>query len=180
MAGWCSMQDGQSIARGKTDACTGFCASICVDIASDPKRFADILKFAAGRRAGAVCCSHATHRSVAAGQILQHLFHRTVDYRAATNPRCERCCRRPASVRLHDIRQALRSLPRCTRQSDLLAERLRLPSAPQGPETDNAAEETGVAADDLAPEVTPQSREVQRNNTITGASRTDASGSRPM
>ena len=37
----------------------------------DPERMADILDFASEQERGVVACAHGTHRSVAAGQVLQ-------------------------------------------------------------------------------------------------------------
>ena len=115
--------------RGENDSddCSGYCTSTCIDFARDAVRVADVLTFAIHCRSGLICCNRAKHRSVAAAQILQHVFHRRVNYSYAARQRCAQCCGRPAHANIHEIYMALRSLPNMTKRNDLLAYHLRLP-----------------------------------------------------
>ena len=110
-----------------TDRCSGFCASVCVAIASCPDRTADILEFAGRRCAGVVVCERGRHRSVSAGKILELVCRRTVDYDFAVRPRCYKCCGRRAEENFHVVWQAFRNLPSEPSSKVLLADVLRLP-----------------------------------------------------
>ena len=49
---------------------------------------ADILEFASWRESGIIACNFATHRSVAAGKVLELFFHRSVSFTAHVQLSC--------------------------------------------------------------------------------------------
>ena len=74
----------------------------------DRKRMGDILIFAAWVEEGDVVCNYATHRSVAAGIVLQIFFGRSVDFTQATANNCPCGCR--AALHKVTLNIVLRSL----------------------------------------------------------------------
>ena len=66
--------------RQGSGSCKGYCCDVVLEMMRDPERMADILDFACARERGVVACARGTHRSVAAGQVLELFFHRLVDY----------------------------------------------------------------------------------------------------
>ena len=94
-----------------------------------PKRVADILTFASSGRSGYVLCNFGKHRSLSAALILELFFGRRVEYKFAYRGRpCE--CERPARRNKGSIAAAFRSLPKRTRQANLLSTILELRTSP--------------------------------------------------
>ena len=92
--------------------CTGHCIGVCCDMCSDASRMGDILDFASRTVSGVVACTRGTHRSVAAGHILEICFGREIDWTHATTRPCS--CGRLATTHADELWQALRELPRRT------------------------------------------------------------------
>ena len=88
--------------------CKGYCLSVVESICGDRKRMGDILIFAAWVEGGDVVCNYATHRSVAAGIVLQIFFGRSVDFSQATANNCPCGCR--AALHKVTLNIVLRSL----------------------------------------------------------------------
>ena len=89
----------------------------------------DIIAFAAMDGNGLVCCNHGKHRSVAAGKILQRLFHRKVSWRYAARCHSHECCLSPVDHNIDTVCLVLRSLsPLYENEAipDLLSSQLRL------------------------------------------------------
>ena len=115
--------------QGQRDTveCSGWCASVCVETASQPRRVAHILNFASWCENGCIVCEHAKHRSLSAAVILELFFHRTVDYKHASgNHPCP--CGQPAARNIARISAAFRSLENDTQPRNLLSVILGLPS----------------------------------------------------
>ena len=55
----------------------GYCTAYAAELVRRCNRMADILEFAIRRASGTVACKFATHRSVGAGNVLEHFFSRT-------------------------------------------------------------------------------------------------------
>ena len=94
--------------RQGSGPCKGYCCDVVLEMMRDPQRMADILDFASEQEAGVVACARGTHRSVAAGQILQLFFHRHVDYRLASRNTCT--CGKPAASSMAELSGAARQL----------------------------------------------------------------------
>ena len=88
--------------------CKGYCYAVVAAMVRNRERMADILDFASHRASGVVACNRATHRSVAAGKILELLFNRNVNYRYASRDNCR--CNQPARHNLNGLYTGLRSL----------------------------------------------------------------------
>ena len=111
------------------ESCSGSCPSIVEGMAANPKRMNDMFEFASKQQSGDVACNRATHRAVAAGEILRLVFGRTVDFSEASHGdahRCHGCGLKPS---IHGIITAFRRLPRA-RSSDLLDVRCVWPAPP--------------------------------------------------
>ena len=109
-----------------TAECSGWCASVCIETASQPRRVAHILNFASWCENGCIVCEHAKHRSLSAAVILQFFFHRTVDYQYASRNRpCP--CGHPAAQNIARISAAFRSLENDKQPCNLLSVILGLP-----------------------------------------------------
>ena len=54
-----------------TGNCKGYCTAYVAELVRRSNRMADILEFAIRRESGIVACNFATHRSVAAGKVLE-------------------------------------------------------------------------------------------------------------
>ena len=94
--------------RQGSGSCKGYCYNVVVEMMRDPERMADILDFASEQERGLIACAHGTHRSVAAVQILQHFFHRHVNYRLASRDNCR--CGAPAWSSIDELSNAARQL----------------------------------------------------------------------
>jgi hypothetical protein len=102
-----------------TKECSGHCYCLCHSVITNDRCFADILRFAAILQSarfdelitGHVCCHHAKHRSVAAGNILQHCFGLPIGFEHASRERCGTCCKVRAADHVPQLLRALRHLP---------------------------------------------------------------------
>ena len=95
--------------RVDTGDCKGYCTAFVAEVIRSDNRMADIFEFATRRESGIVACDFATHRSVAAGKVLELFFHRHVSYRAASENNCR--CRRQADMDVGHLSYLARSLP---------------------------------------------------------------------
>ena len=93
-----------------SSSCTGHCAGVCCDMCTDASRMGDILDFASRTSSGVVACARGTHRSVAAGHILEICFGRRINWDHANGRLCS--CGRLARTHSNDLWAALRQLPR--------------------------------------------------------------------
>ena len=113
----------------ETDKCSGLCASVCIETASNPRRMAHILEFASKCESGCIVCDYGKHRSLSAAVILDLFFHRIVDNRYAFQSRPNRpcSCGHPAAQNIGRISAAFRSLESNTQPLNLLSTILGLP-----------------------------------------------------
>ena len=118
------MSDGQVMDRSR--GCTGWCAAVCRETASDPGRMAHILIFASRCKGGDIVCDRGTHRSLSAALILQLFFHRKLVYKyAAKDHGCP--CGRHATKNMDSISAAFRTLENPGARRNLLSDILGLP-----------------------------------------------------
>ena len=106
-----------------TDKCSGLCASVCIETASQPRRVAHILEFASKCESGCIVGDYGKHRSLSAAVILNLFFHRTVDdqYAFQDRPNQPCPCGRPAAQNIARISAAFRSLENDTQPCNLLS-----------------------------------------------------------
>ena len=116
-------------AYGTTARCSGFCLSLCVEVATNPQFLATVIRFAQlalCERQSFVLCARGRHRSVAVGVMLVTLMRLNVDFTEAVEDKSHRCCGQSSLANCATMLARLRNIPMLHCPSDTLAARLGL------------------------------------------------------